>query len=764
MSESASHRRFRVLLPVSHPDSVDHLSSLAAELAASQGGEVVLLHVIPGSGAREVGSREDWPVLSRAVQLVEASGVPAHHLIRMGNEVGKVIRRVAVETRADLLVLGWRGSVAPDDQKRAVVLDAVLESPPCDVMVLGAVNFGEMERFLVPISGGPHAGRALEIALELAERREGEVTAFLVCIDPSCSEETVREAEKRLEWLLGKHAGHPRLRKHVVSANSAPHAIVAAAKGYDLVWMGATQEAVIDVDFFGDIPRTVAVECDVPVAVVKRRASLTSRVLRWTWWRVFNVLPTLTVDERRDVQKSIYRGARPRIDFFLMIAFSAAIAAMGLLLDSPAVIIGAMLVAPLMSAIVGVGLGVILGGAELLRKALGTSFQGMLLAIAVGALMGMLRANAAPTGEILSRVQPGLLDLGVALVSGAAGAYAICRKDVSASLAGVAIAAALVPPLAVVGIGISMRRPDVTLGALLLFLTNFVAIASASGLIFLLLGFAPPSGQRARWAILRRGVLGEAGLLALIAVILTVLTVVARAEGQERQAIYDAVMTQVEQLPEVQLEEDDILIVRDDDEILELSITIRTPYQLAYQTVLDLQERIATQLQRPVALKLVVIPTTELDPLIPPTLTPTPTATMTPTPTPSVTPGPSATQTATRVPTATSTATPTETPTPTATSTPTLTPSATSTPTPTPTPTVTATPTPSIAVVSGTGFAGVLLREQPGGKVIGGLYEGESVALFHQRQVVGGLEWALVRDQEGLMGWVVTIYLELNVP
>jgi uncharacterized membrane protein len=99
------------------------------------------------------------------------------------------------------------------------------------------------------------------------------------------------------------------------------------------------------------------------------------------------VLPTLTVDERREVQKSIYRGARPRTDFLLMIAFSAAIAAMGLLLDSPAVIIGAMLVAPLMSAIVGVGLGVILGGAELVRKALWTSFQGMLLAIAVGAQM-----------------------------------------------------------------------------------------------------------------------------------------------------------------------------------------------------------------------------------------------------------------------------------------------------------------------------------------------------------------------------------------
>ena len=149
---------------------------------------------------------------------------------------------------------------------------------------------------------------------------------------------------------------------------------------------------------------------------------------------------------------------------------------LGLLLNSPAVIIGAMLVAPLMSAIVGLGLGVVEGDSHLLVAAAWATFRGMILAILIGVFLGLVIPDASATPEIMARTRPSVLDLGVALASGAAGAYALCRKNVSAGLAGVAIAAALVPPLTTVGIGVALGRGDIAGGALLLLLTNLIAI------------------------------------------------------------------------------------------------------------------------------------------------------------------------------------------------------------------------------------------------------------------------------------------------
>jgi uncharacterized hydrophobic protein (TIGR00271 family) len=633
MAPTPSPPPTRILLPVSHPDSAAPLGRLAATLAAGCGGEVVVLHIARPAGEsstpRALSERRDWPAVDGAIRAIDERGVPVSFIVRRGAPVDRVIRRVAVEIGARLIVLGWQGTDLPEKRK-ATVMDAVLASPPCDVAVLGGRSLGAFKRFLVPISGGPHAGRALALALALAEQQDGAVTACNVCTQAVGNEQTEREVEDRLRWLLGDLASHPRLTLKVLFAPSAAQGVLAEAAGHDVVLMGASQATVIEADLFGNIPRQVA-ESDVPVVVVKRKARLATRAARWAWWRLFGVLPTLTVDERREVQKEIYRGARPRIDFFMMIGLSAAIASFGLLLNSPAVIIGAMLVAPLMSAIVGIGLGVVLGGAELLHKALGTTVKGMALAIAVGALIGLLRADAAPTHEIMSRARPGLLDLGVALASGAAGAYAIGRKGVSASLAGVAIAAALVPPLAVVGIGLAMARGEIALGALLLFLTNLVAIASAGGLIFLLLGFAPPSGQRARWTILRRGVTGEVAMLAVIAVLLTVLTWHESSEARGQEAIYAAVLAEVAALPGVAVEPEDIEILHNSAEAVELAITVRTPRQVAHASVVDLQRGIAARLQRSVSLKLVVIPTTELDPLLPPTPTPTEASTLTPT-------------------------------------------------------------------------------------------------------------------------------------
>ena len=222
--------------------------------------------------------------------------------------------------------------------------------------------------------------------------------------------------------------------------------------------MGTSREALIDRLSFGEVPQRVAEESPATVIVARRHMPMVTRAFRNTWQALTDALPVLTAGERDEVRAVIRQGAHSRADFFIMIGLAAVLAGFGLLLNSPAVIIGAMLVAPLMSAIVGLGLGVVEGDTHLLGTAAWATFRGMILAILIGAFLGLVVPDASATPEIMARTRPSVLDLGVALASGAAGAYALCRKNVSAGLAGVAIAAALVPPLTTVGIGLALGQ------------------------------------------------------------------------------------------------------------------------------------------------------------------------------------------------------------------------------------------------------------------------------------------------------------------
>jgi uncharacterized hydrophobic protein (TIGR00271 family) len=179
------------------------------------------------------------------------------------------------------------------------------------------------------------------------------------------------------------------------------------------------------------------------------------------------------------------------IRFSIMLALSVAIAVMGLSADSSAVVIGAMLVAPLMSPIftfsaaVGLGLPRRAGQAALI-VALGSAGS-VLLAIALAQMLPDVDLSA----EVLSRTSPDVRDLVVAIAAGAAGAYATTRQDVSAALPGVAVAVALLPPLAATGIVLQQGRGDLAEGSLLLFVTNLTAIVVTSLIVFLATGVIP---------------------------------------------------------------------------------------------------------------------------------------------------------------------------------------------------------------------------------------------------------------------------------
>lgn len=220
-------------------------------------------------------------------------------------------------------------------------------------------------------------------------------------------------------------------------------------------------------------------------------------------------------DDFKDLFLLLRDNAQLHTHYVALMVLSVVVASFGLFLSSAAVIIGAMVLAPLMAPIISLAMGLLRGNSNLLQRSLTTIGVGVLLALGTAAILGLLIPINKVTPEMAGRLHPNLLDLGVAVASGIAGGYAHARESVMKSLPGVAIAVALVPPLSVAGIGIGWWQWDVFSGAMLLFLTNLVGIALSAALTFLVLGYAPLLQAR-------RGLAVSALLLATVAVPLTI--------------------------------------------------------------------------------------------------------------------------------------------------------------------------------------------------------------------------------------------------
>ncbi len=182
------------------------------------------------------------------------------------------------------------------------------------------------------------------------------------------------------------------------------------------------------------------------------------------------------------------------VSWWVMLLLSVAIATFGILQDSTAVVIGAMLIAPLMTPILGVSAGIVNTWIKRVASSAGLVAAGAGAAVGLAIVVGQwvpIIVPLAQNSQVTSRVSPNIVDMLIALAAGAAGAYANVDDRVSDSIAGVAIAVALVPPLGVVGLTLQAGMFEDSLGALLLFLTNLVSIILAAALVFFLTGYAP---------------------------------------------------------------------------------------------------------------------------------------------------------------------------------------------------------------------------------------------------------------------------------
>lgn len=215
---------------------------------------------------------------------------------------------------------------------------------------------------------------------------------------------------------------------------------------------------------------------------------------------VRTVVPAQPTADAEEAVDELFPQGRERTEYLLrfaaLIMLSSSIAAFGLLSDSAAVVIGAMLVAPLMTPILATAAATVRALNRELVIALGVIAMGTALAIAVGYLMSFIASDAILgstelPGEVRARTFPGLLDLGVAVSAGAAGGYILPRRAATGALPGVGIAVALVPPLATVGITWEAGATSDSWGALLLFVTNLAAIVFAAAVMLLFAGFRP---------------------------------------------------------------------------------------------------------------------------------------------------------------------------------------------------------------------------------------------------------------------------------
>ncbi len=192
---------------------------------------------------------------------------------------------------------------------------------------------------------------------------------------------------------------------------------------------------------------------------------------------------TISSEDKARAVKILVEGSTRDFDFFFMLTLSVLMATFGLLAGSETVVIGSMLLAPLLYPVLGVALGVSMSDPLLVSRSLGTVVRSMLVAIGTAMFATWLFAFGFADGNvnavIASRIQPNLLFLLVGVISGLAVSYALVRPKLSETLPGVAVSVALLPPLAVVGIGIAWFDLAIVSGALMMFIVNVIGIMAA---------------------------------------------------------------------------------------------------------------------------------------------------------------------------------------------------------------------------------------------------------------------------------------------
>ncbi|MBN1963016.1 MAG: TIGR00341 family protein [Anaerolineae bacterium] len=583
----------RIVVPIANPATAEGLLRLALSLVVGSGRVIAAYVTVQGAEPR----LDVHEQLEAIVARLQEKGGPVEFVTDLATSIARGILDVAQERHANLIVLGIRGL-----QRGKVVLgsvvDAVARTAPCNVLVYRGIHSlygGEgYQHVIVPVDGSSNSRMAARIGLRFASHIDSPMTAIYVQQDASMKRyQALARIEASLEGLESDEAAN--IRKLVVHANDVVTGILSRAQEEHLIVLGFSEQSSLDRWLFGDIAQRMLSSAPGPLILVKQAVGETMPAQ--LEHRIANLLPTLTPTEEAEVAALAQEMAKPSTNFSVLVILSCLIAALGLVQNSAAVIIGAMLIAPLMSPLMGFAVGLTQGRPEMMREAVLTMARGVLLALGLSFLSGVLMPTDAPTSEMLARSQPSLVDMGIALFSGAAGAYAMARKDIPSALAGVAIAAALMPPLCTVGLALAYMNWELASGAFLLFLTNIVSISLAGAAVFLWLGMRLRAGAddaaRYRWRVLLSLVVLVVLSLPLASTVQHSITTTARLDTVRHtlESELGGVVDSVE--------------IHGGD-VTSITATVRLTDDLTPHEVQRVQDAVAANLNRPVELELVV--------------------------------------------------------------------------------------------------------------------------------------------------------------
>ncbi|MCY4464459.1 MAG: TIGR00341 family protein [Chloroflexi bacterium] len=473
-----------VVVPLGRPDTAVDMLRIAGEIVHPSEGLVIALVITLGNVEQTATVRDELQEIINEFSNT-GSGQRVELLTEMADSVSRGILDIARERGADVIILGVQRSTQ-GRVKLGTVVENVIATAPCGVLIYRQAHSPGYEQVVVPVDGRLAAAHAVRLGVSLAIQHGISLQQLNVQHDYHYN--PMHEAA-----ITSYEAHLPRQRdlsKRIITSSQPAHEILGLVTADDLLVLGFSQKSDFERQITNDLSNHLLNQAPGPVILISQIEW--HRGLRGTIEHsIARLNPQLTQVEQTEMIWSAQKNANSNLDYLVMIVLSAALATLGLLTNSAAVIIGAMLVAPLMSPLSSFSTGMASGIMQLTRRASLTLFQGVTLALFISLAMGLLLPIDTPTEEMLVRGSPNLLDAAIALVSGWVAAYATARKGIPAALAGVAIAAALMPPICTIGLGLALRDIDLAFGANLLFLANIAFIIAAQYITFLWMGMHP---------------------------------------------------------------------------------------------------------------------------------------------------------------------------------------------------------------------------------------------------------------------------------